>query len=242
MPSARRRSGPEVAPCRKQRRNLRPVLKLAATGLVVALLASPANAETICAREVVRTFNEVRIYSREFTAACRLGAECSITTHQRDDSATLGFSHSVSFVRADPDAAWRLVLVDETDALDVAQPVTLDIDDNASITAPAGSMTGDLQARRYELVEPDSAAVLEQAKPGNVMKISYRTPTGADRSATVSLIGLGDALTWTSCAQGELKSGKADAAMPGAGQPEFSGPEPGVPIDPDGRETGEVDE
>jgi hypothetical protein len=210
-------------------------------GAVIVCTTQPAFAETICARDAVRTFNDVHIFSREFTASCRPGAECRITTHHRDDSATFGFSHSMSFERAGTEAAWRMVLVDEVDTLDVTQAASVRIDDNAAITVAAGAITTGEPDRRFIIAETVSAQVLDEAKPGTLMAIAYKTPAGEDRSATFSLIGLSDALAWTDCAQGELKSGKADAAVLNASEPEFSGPEPGVPIDPDGRETGEPD-
>ena len=212
---------------------------LAVTGFAVALPALPANAETICGRDAVRTFNDVRIFSREFTASCRPGAECRITTHHRDDTAIFGFSHSVSFERAGSEAAWRVVLASEADALDVTQPASVRIDDNAPIPVAVGTITTEQPDRRFTMAEAVSAQVLDEARPGNAMSIAYKTPAGDDRMAKFSLIGLSDALRWADCAQGELKSGKADAAVPNASEPEFSGPEPGVPIDPDGRETDE---
>ncbi|MEP6334171.1 MAG: hypothetical protein ABJ176_02800, partial [Anderseniella sp.] len=53
-----------------------------------------------------------------------------------------------------------------------------------------------------------------------------------------SLAGLTKALEWAECAQAKLASGKSSPPKPGDEKPEYSPPEPDVPVDPvgDGRD------
>lgn len=219
--------------------------RLWASGIVLAMAMSVCGAGAlaaapVCGRTVQYAVSDVKFHSRDFTATCRPGGACTIITHHMDSDAPLGFSHLFGFRRETADGRWQAVLVDETGEVDTAISLSFQVDGNAPATVAANMVT---QAEglppAYYMDTGLTELVLADSKPGNRIKWRYRTTQGSERVAAFSLDGLTDALEWSDCAQAELVSAKTDPAAADPEEPEYSGPEPGVPFDPDGRESGE---
>ena len=219
--------------------------RLWASGIVLAMAMSVCGADAqaatpVCERTVQYAVSDVKFHSRDFTATCRPGGACTIITHHMDSDAPLGFSHLFGFRRETADGRWQAVLVDETGEVDTAISLSFQVDGNAPATVAANMVT---QAEglppAYYMDTGLTELVLADSRPGNRIEWRYRTTQGSERVAAFSLVGLTDALEWSDCAQAELVSAKTDPAAADPEQPEYSGPEPGVPFDPDGRESGE---
>lgn len=208
----------------------------------VMLLSSAAGAATVCGQGAVRTFSDVRFYSKDFTAACRPGGACTIITHHLDSDAPLGFSHLFGFRRETADGRWQAVLVDEVQQVDPASGMSFAVDTNKPADVAANLVTkAASEPPAYFMDAGLTELVMADAKPGDRIEWRFKTPAGEDEAVSFSLIGLTDALEWADCAQAELVSAKADPAEVDQEEPEYSGPEEGVPVDPKGRESGEPD-
>ncbi len=194
----------------------------------------------VCGRTVQYAVSDVKFHSRDFTATCRPGGACTIITHHLDGDAPLGFSHLFGFRRETADGRWQAVLVDETGEVDTATSLSFRVDGNAPAMVAANMVTqADGLPPAYYMDTGLTELVLVEARPGNRIEWRYQTTQGSERVAAFSLIGLTDALEWSDCAQAELLSASTDPASIEAEEPEYSGPEPGVPVDPADRESGE---
>jgi hypothetical protein len=209
---------------------------LAAAG--VLLTGTSAQAEQLCNQQVHQKFDETRIYSRSFIATCNPGAQCWIVTHRLDKSAPLGFSHTLTFQRADPQSNWQVLLVDVLKLADTQAGFALSVDKNAALNISSQSISTPISVNEYAVDEVLSGKALSEAKPGDNISWSYKVQGGETRNVRFSLAGLTKALEWAECAQAELASGKSNPPEPGSEKPEYSPPEPDVPVDPvgDGRD------
>lgn len=209
---------------------------LGATGLLLA--GTSAQAEQLCNLQVHQKFDETRIYSRSFIATCKPGSLCRLVTHRLDKKAPLGFSHTLTFQRQDPQSNWQVLLVDVLGLADTQAGFTLTVDENASLNASAQSITTPVSVNEYALDEALSSKALGEAKPGDNISWSYTVKGGEASNVRFSLAGLTTALDWAECAQAKLASGKSSPPKPGDEKPEYSPPEPDVPVDPvgDGRD------
>jgi hypothetical protein len=222
--------------------------RLLVSGIVLAAAMGVCDrgavaAGPVCGKTVQYAFADVKFHSRDYTATCRPGGACTIITHHLDDDAPLGFSHLFGFRRETADGRWQAVLVDETGEADTAASLSFRVDANAPAPVAANLVSqADGLPPAYYMDPGLTELVLSDAKPGSRIEWRYRNRQGDERVAPFSLIGLTDALEWSDCAQAELVSAKTDPAATDPEEPEYSGPEKGVPIDPDGRESGEPEE
>lgn len=200
---------------------------------IAGILPPPASAETLCNASVQQTMAGVRTFARDFSATCRPGGACAVVTHMLNPEAPLGFSHVFGFRRETADERWRVMLLDEMQQTNAAAGMELRVDDGKPMKVPAELIGSSDAGNVFTFDSQLTELILAEAKPGNQLFISYTTTSGESLSAAFSLIGLTDALAWSTCAQGQLVSGKSDAAVPSAEDEEYSGPEPGVPISPD---------
>ena len=209
---------------------------LAATGVLLA--GTSAQAEQLCNQQVHQKFDETRIYSRSFIASCKPGSQCRLVTHRLDKSAPLGFSHTLAFQRTDQNSRWQMVLVDVLGLADTQAGFALTIDSNPALKVSSQSITTPVSVNEYALDETLSGQALTEAKPGNNISWSYTLKAGETSNIRYSLSGLTKALEWAECAQTALASGKSGPPKPGDEKPEYSPPEPDVPVDPvgDGRD------
>ena len=209
---------------------------LAAAGLLLA--GTSAQAEQLCNQKVHQKFDETRIYARSFIATCKPGSQCRIVTHKLDKSAPLGFSHTLAFQRADLKSQWRILLLDVLELADTQAGFALIIDKNPALKISSQSITTPVSVNEYALEEVLSATALTEAKPGDNISWSYTIEGGETSNVRFSLSGLTKALEWAECAQAKLASGKSGPPKPGGEKPEYSPPEPDVPVDPvgDGRD------
>lgn len=209
---------------------------LGATGLLCA--GSSAQAEQLCNQQVHQKFDETRIYSRSFIATCKPGSLCRLVTHRLDKKAPLGFSHTLTFQRADPQSNWQVLLVDVLSLAETQAGFKLTVDSNASLNASGQTITTPVSVNEYGLDEIISGKALSEAKPGDNITWSYTEKDGETSNVRFSLAGLTTAIEWAECAQAKLASGKSNPPKPGDEKPEYSPPEPDVPVDPvgDGRD------
>jgi len=209
---------------------------LAAAG--VLLVGSNAMAEQLCNQNVHQKFEEARIYSRSFIAACKPGSQCRIVTHKLDKHAPLGFSHTLAFQRADVSGKWHLMLVDVLQLANVDAGFSMTVDRNPALEISNNLITAPVSVNEYKIDGDLSVEVLARAKPGDNIYWRYTTQDGTASTVRFSLSGLTKALKWAECAQAELASGKSGPPAPDDKKPEYSPPEPDVPVDPigDGRD------
>ena len=209
---------------------------LAATGVLLA--GTSTQAEQLCNQQVHQKFDETRIYSRSFIASCKPGSQCRLVTHRLDKRAPLGFSHTLAFQRTDQNSRWQMVLVDVLGLADTQAGFALTIDRNPALKVSSQSITTPVSVNEYALDETLSGQALTEAKPGNNISWSYTLQAGETSNIRFSLSGLTKALEWAECAQTALASGKSSPPKPGDEKPEYSPPEPDVPVDPvgDGRD------
>jgi len=209
---------------------------IAAAGLLPA--ATSAQAEQLCNQQVHQKFDETRIYSRNFIATCKPGSVCRLVTHRLDKKAPLGFSHTLTFQRADPQSNWQVLLVDVLGLADTQAGFELTVDKNTALNASGQTIATPVSVNEYALDEAVSGKALSEAKPGDNISWSYTAKGGEASNVRFSLAGLTKALEWAECAQVKLASGKSSPPKPGDEKPEYSPPEPDVPVDPvgDGRD------
>jgi hypothetical protein len=209
---------------------------LAAAGVLLA--GTSAKAEQLCNQQVHEKFDETRIYARSFIATCKPGAQCRLVTHRLDKSAPLGFSHTLTFQRADMKSKWLILLVDVLERADTEVGFALTIDKNPALKISNQSISTPISVNEYALDEALSGQALSEAKPGDNISWSYTVEGGETGNVRFSLSGLTKALEWAECAQAALASGKSSPPEPGSEKPEYSPPEPDVPVDPvgDGRD------
>ena len=209
---------------------------LAVSGLLLA--GTSAQAEQLCNLQVHQKFDETRIYARSFIATCKPGSQCRIVTHKLDKRAPLGFSHTLTFQRADLKSQWQILLVDVLELADTQAGFALTIDKNTALKISSQSITTPVSVNEYAVDEVESGKALSEAKPGDNISWSYAVQGGETSDVRFSLSGLTKALEWAECAQAKLASGKSDPPEPGSEKPEYSPPEPDVPVDPvgDGRD------
>ncbi len=205
---------------------------LCAVGVLFA--GGNAEAEQLCNQDIHQKFEEMRIYSRSFIATCKPGSRCRVVTHRLDRDAPLGFSHTLAFQRADTGAKWHLMLVDVLELANIHGGFSMTVDKNAVQKIPGNFITAPMSVNEYQIDAGISERILAEAKPGDNLNWSYASQDGEKRNVRFSLAGLTNALEWAECAQAELASGKSSLPSPEDKQPEFSPPEPGVPVDPVG--------
>ncbi len=208
---------------------------VAASGL---LAGTGAQAEQLCNHEVHEKFDETRVYSRSFIATCKPGSYCRVVTHRLDKSAPLGFSHTLAFQRADTTSQWHILLVDVLELADTQAGFALTIDKNPALNVSGQAITTPVSVNEYAIEDVLSGKALAEAKPGDTIRWSYTQQGGETSDVRFSLSGLTNALEWAECAQAKLASGKSSPPEPGDEKPEYSPPEPDVPVDPvgDGRD------
>lgn len=209
--------------------------------LAVAAIFSAGTgvqAEQLCNQRVHQKFDETRIYSRSFIASCKPGAQCRVVTHRLDKKAPLGFSHTLAFQRADPKSEWQILLVDVLELADTEAGFALQIDKNPALAVSNAAITTPVSVNEYAIDTGLSDKALAEAKPGDNIGWSYTLKSGETSKVRFSLSGLTKAVDWAECAQAKLASGKSGPPKPGDEKPEFSPPEPDVPVDPigDGRD------
>ncbi len=204
----------------------------------VLLVGKDAEAERLCNQNIHQKFEEARIYSRSFIAACNPGSHCRVVTHKLDKRAPLGFSHTFAFQRADVNAKWHVMLVDVLQLADVAAGFSMIVDKKPALKVSSELISAPVSINEYRIDGDLSDKVLAKAKPGDNLTWRYTTQDGEPRNVRFSLAGLTKALTWADCAQAALASGKSGPPAPGDKKPEFAPPEPDVPVDPigDGRD------
>ncbi len=202
--------------------------------IILCSTGASAAALEVCGQAAFQKFNDTRIYSKAFISSCEPGARCRVVTHRLDQAAPLGFSHTFAFQRNTPQSKWQVMLVDVLELADTQAGLALKIDNNAAIQVPANLVSTPGAVNEYALDASITDMILAEAKPGNQISWNYNTRDGEQRNIAFSLIGLSDALVWAECAQQLLVSGKSDPAAIEANKPEFSPPEPGVPVDPVG--------
>lgn len=209
---------------------------LAAAG--ISLIATNAQAEQLCNLQVHQKFDETRIYSRSFIATCKPGSQCRVVTHKLDKRAPLGFSHTLAFQRADPRSKWQILLVDVLDRADTQAGFALTIDKKPALSVTSQAITSPISVNEYAVDEVLSGTALTAAKPGDNLSWNYTSQGGETNNVRFSLSGLTKALEWAECAQAKLASGKSNPPKAGGEKPEYSPPEPDVPVDPvgDGRD------
>ena len=209
---------------------------LASAGLL--LTVNNAQAEQLCNQQVHEKFDETRIYSRSFIASCKPGSHCRVVTHRLDKRAPLGFSHTLAFQRADPQSKWQILLVDVLELADTKTGFALTIDKNPVLDISSQAITTPVSVNEYAIEPVVSDKALSEAKPGDNISWSYTLQAGETSKVRFSLSGLTKALEWAECAQAKLASGKSSPPKPGGEKPEYSPPEPDVPVDPigDGRD------
>lgn len=205
---------------------------LAAAGVLLA--GGNANAEQLCGQYVHQKFEETRVYSRSFIATCKPGSHCRVVTHKLDKRAPLGFSHTFAFQRADAKEKWHVMLVDVLQLADIAAGFSMIVDKDPALQVSNEFITAPVAINEYEIDGDLSDKVLARAKPGDNVIWRYTTQGGEARKVRFSLAGLTKALKWAECAQAELASGKSGPPVPGDKDPEYSPPEPDVPVDPIG--------
>lgn len=205
---------------------------IAAAG--VLFFGSNAEAEQLCNQNVHQRFEEARVYSRSFIASCKPGSQCRIVTHRLDKRAPLGFSHTLTFQRADVNAKWHILLVDVLELADTEAGFSMTVDKNPALKISSQFITAPVSENEYQIDGDLSDNVLTKAKPGDNINWSYATLDGKTHKVRFSLSGLTKALKWAECAQVELASGKSGPPTPGEKKPEYSPPEPDVPVDPVG--------
>jgi hypothetical protein len=205
---------------------------IASLGLTLA--AMPVQASELCGYDVHQKFEETRIYSRDYIAACKPGDRCRLVTYRMDDGAPLGFSHSMALQRDAMDGKWQFMMVDVYELADTSAGFDVSVDKNKPFPVETVQISTPSAINEY-LVNGDlSDEILAQAKPGNRIRWAYKTKTGETREIWFSLIGLTAALEWADCAQAELAAGKSAPPDVEEKEPEYSPPEPDVPIDPVG--------
>ena len=204
----------------------------AAAGVLLA--GTSARAEQLCNQQVHQKFDETRIYSRSFIATCKPGSLCRLVTHRLDEDAPLGFSHTLTFQRADPQSNWQVLLVDVLGLADTQAGFALTVDKNPALNASGQTIETPVSVNEYALDEAVSDKALSEAKPGDNISWTYTLQGGETSNVRFSLAGLTNALEWAECAQAKLASGKSDPPEPGSEKPEYSPPEPDVPVDPVG--------
>jgi len=214
----------------------RITIGLASAGVMLA--GTSAQAEQLCNQQVHQKFDETRIYSRSFIATCKPGSVCRLVTHRLDKNAPLGFSHTLTFQRMDPQSDWQVLLVDVLGLAETQAGFALTVDKNTALNASGQSITTPVSVNEYALDGVVSSKALSEAKPGDNISWSYTVKGGETSNVRFSLAGLTKALEWAECAQAELASGKSNPPEPGSEKPEYSPPEPDVPVDPvgDGRD------
>ncbi|MEM9472509.1 MAG: hypothetical protein AAGA00_11135 [Pseudomonadota bacterium] len=197
-----------------------------------------AQAERLCDQQVHQKFDETRIYSRSFIASCKPGAQCRVVTHRLDKKAPLGFSHTMAFQRGDPASKWQIMLVDVLELADTEAGFALQIDKNPALAVSGTAISTPVSVNEYAIDAGLSDKALAEAKPGDTIGWSYTLKSGESSKVRFSLSGLTKAVEWAECAQAKLASGKSGPPKPGDEKPEFSPPEPDVPVDPigDGRD------
>ncbi len=197
-----------------------------------------AQAEQLCNQQVHQKFDETRIYARSFIATCKPGAQCRLVTHRLDKKAPLGFSHTLAFQRADPASKWQVLLVNVLELADTTAGFELKIDNKPALKIAGEAITTPISVNEYAVDADLSSTALTEAKPGDNISWSYTLKRGEPSKVRFSLSGLTKALEWAECAQAKLASGKSSPPKPGGEQPEYSPPEPDVPVDPvgDGRD------
>ncbi len=202
------------------------------------LTGTSVQAEQLCNQQVHQKFDETRIYSRSFIASCKPGSQCRLVTHKLDKRAPLGFSHTLTFQRTDQNSSWQILLVDVFGLAETSTGFALAIDKNPALTISSQNITTPISINEYALDETLSVQALAQAKPGDNISWSYTAKGGEVSNVRFSLAGLTKALDWAECAQAKLASGKSSPPKPGDEKPEYSPPEPDVPVDPvgDGRD------
>lgn len=205
---------------------------LAAAGML--LVGNTAEAEQLCDQKVHQKFEETRIYSRSFIATCRPGSLCRIVTHKLDKRAPLGFSHTLAFQRNEANAKWHLMLVDVLELADVDAGFSMAVDKKPALEISNGSITAPVSVNEYQIGEDLSDKLLTRSKPGDNINWRYTTQDGKPHNVRFSLAGLTKALKWAECAQVKLAAGKSGPPAQGDAKPEYSDPEPDVPVDPVG--------
>jgi hypothetical protein len=213
-------------------------LHIPALAVAICSVSAGAHAETVCKREIHKKFDETRIYSRAFIAACKPGARCRIVTHRLSSDAPLGFSHTFAFQRANPQSKWQVMLVDVLDLANTQAGFELTVDKNPAMKIVPEHVSAPVSVNEYALNAGLTDLILTEAKPGDSIRWSYVTVSGEQQSVAFSLSGLTNGLEWAECAQALLVSGKSDPTLPAEEKPEYSPPEKGVPVDPvgDGRD------
>ncbi len=203
-----------------------------------------ASAAQLCQRDVHQKFDETRIYSNAFIAACKPGAQCRVVTHQLDKAAPLGFSHTFAFQRNTVESGWQVMLVSVLQLADTQAGFDLTIDNNPTLKIVPQHISAPVSINEYALDPALTELVLAEAKPGNNIRWSYTVEAGERQQVQFSLSGLTDAMKWAECAQAELASGKSNPPAPEESKPEYSPPVPGVPVDPvgDGSESSASDQ
>ena len=209
---------------------------LAAAGIFN--LGTSAQAEQLCNQQVHQKFDETRIYSRSFIATCKPGAQCRVVTHRLDKKAPLGFSHTLAFQRSDPTSKWQVLLVDVLELADTSAGFELRVDNKPALKVAGEAITTPVSINEYAVDADLSDKALAAAKPGDNISWSYTPNAGETTKVRFSLSGLTKAVEWAECAQVKLASGKSGPPKPGDNKPEYSPPEPDVPVDPvgDGRD------
>ncbi|MEP6336963.1 MAG: hypothetical protein ABJ176_16980, partial [Anderseniella sp.] len=144
---------------------------IAATGLLPA--ATSVQAEQLCNQQVHQKFDETRIYSRSFIATCKPGSVCRLVTHRLDKKAPLGFSHTLTFQRADPQSNWQVLLVDVLGLADTQAGFALTVDKNTALNTSGQTITTPVSVNEYALDEAVSGKALDEAKPGDNISWSY---------------------------------------------------------------------
>lgn len=197
-------------------------------------MGSGVQAEQLCNQQVHQKFDETRIYARSFIATCKPGEQCRVVTHRLDKTAPLGFSHTLAFQRADPTSKWQVLLVDVLDLADTSAGFELRVDNKPALKVAGEAITTPVSINEYAIGADLSGKALVAAKPGDNISWSYTLKAGETNKVRFSLSGLTQAVEWAECAQVKLASGKSGPPKPGDEKPEFSPPEPDVPVDPVG--------
>jgi hypothetical protein len=200
----------------------------------LSLTAVPARASDLCGYYVLQKFEETRIYSRDYIAACKPGDRCRVVTYRMDGDAPLGISHSMALQRDTVDGKWQFMMVDVYEMADTSAGFDLAVDKNDPLSVETVQISTPAATNEYLVNGELSDEILAQAKPGNRLRWTYKTKAGETREIWFSLIGLTAALEWADCAQAELAAGKSAPPDVEEKEPEYSPPEPDVPVDPVG--------
>ena len=204
------------------------------TFALASTLACPVQAEPVCGSNADRQFDAVRVYSKSFTASCKPGGECVVSTHRMDDKAALGFSHTFNFHRTNPAGTWQVMLVALNADANTQASFSLKVDKNKAMIFSTEHIKPGTSTNEYMLDPALTDLVLAEVKPGNTVVWSYTTSSGESSNVPFSLAGVTDALEWASCAQAQLVSGKTDPIGLEKPEPVLSAPDPSVPVDPVG--------